>query len=78
MPNRTLVRAALAAVLASAALSAQALTLTLTGFAKGSQQLSGTMPDGVGPGTKAIPANGGVGADVGTQSCTSAPTINPI
>lgn len=81
MPNRTLVRAALAAVLASAALSAQALTLTLTGWANGSngfQQLSGTMPDGVGPGTKAIPANGGVGAYVGTLSGPGAPTINPF
>lgn len=78
MPNRTLIRAALAAVLASAALSAQALTLTLTGFAKGSQQLSGTMPDGVGPGTKAIPANGGVGAFVGSLSGPGAPTINPF
>ena len=78
MPNRTLVRAALAAVLASAALSAQALTLTLTGWANGSQQLSGTMPDGVGPGTKAIPDNGGVGAFVGSLSGPGAPTINPF
>lgn len=78
MPNRTLVRAALAAVLASAALSAQALTLTLTGWANGFQQLSGTMPDGVGPATKAIPANGGVGAYVGTLSGPGAPTINPF
>jgi hypothetical protein len=79
MPDRTLVRAALAAVLASAALSAQALTLTLTGWANGSQSLpTGTMPVGSTSSTQAIPANGGVGAYVGTLSGPGAPTINPF
>ena len=78
MSRPPFIRAALAALLASAALSAQALTLTLTGFAGGSQSLTGTMPNGAGPGTIGIPANGGVGAFQGTLTGPGAPTINPF
>lgn len=78
MSRSPLTRAVVASLLAGAALSAQALTLTLTGFAGGSQSLTGTMPDGVGPGTKAIPANGGVGGFKGKLTGPGAPTFDPF
>jgi hypothetical protein len=68
-----------AAVLAGAALSAHALTLNLTGFANGSLAgVAGTMPNGAGPGTQAIPPNGGTGAFAGSLAGPGAPTINPF